>query len=217
MNDTSSDTLTAALARHQIELDTDQIELLDRYCRLLWEWNEKLNLTRHTDYEKFVARDLVDSQSLEQFLDAGERVLDVGTGGGVPGIILAILRPDLQLDLCESVAKKARAVQAIVTDLNLDVVVHHAPAQELLDNNRYDTLVVSRRGGIAQIARLVPAPHRQVRPIADHQRPGLGQRAPRCARRGLLRKLELRKIYSYPLPGTDSESVVLSIRPKETN
>src|SRR3977135_72953 len=86
-----TDSLHAALARHQIELPDDQVALLDRYCRLLWSWNEKLNLTRHTDYEKFVARDVVDSMALEPFLDAGERVLDVGTGGGVPGIVLAIL------------------------------------------------------------------------------------------------------------------------------
>jgi 16S rRNA (guanine527-N7)-methyltransferase len=43
------DTLAAALARHGHELPADQVERLDRYCRLLWEWNEKLNLTRHTD------------------------------------------------------------------------------------------------------------------------------------------------------------------------
>src|SRR5689334_10945166 len=103
MLDSTQDTLTAALARHSIELEADQIESLDRYCRALWEWNEKLNLTRHTDYEKFVARDVVDSMALEQFLDAGERVLDVGTGGGVPGVVLAIVRPDLEVTLSESV------------------------------------------------------------------------------------------------------------------
>ena len=51
----------------------------------------KLNLTRHTDYEKFVSRDVVDSRQLEQFLEPGERIVDVGTGGGVPGVVLSIL------------------------------------------------------------------------------------------------------------------------------
>ena len=123
----SSDTLPAALARHGIELDEDQVALLDRYARALWNWNEKLNLTRHTDYEKFVSRDVVDSQWLERFLDSAERILDVGTGGGVPGIVLAILRPDLEVSLCESVAKKARAVEDIVKQLGMPVRVHHAP------------------------------------------------------------------------------------------
>ena len=94
-NDTH-DTLAAALGRHGITLPDDQLALLDRYLRLLWEWNEKINLTRHTDFEKFVSRDVVDSLAFAAPCAEGERVLDVGTGGGVPGVILAIVRPDLQ-------------------------------------------------------------------------------------------------------------------------
>ena len=62
-----------------------QIARLEAYCRLLWDWNSKLNLTRHTDFEKFVTRDLTDSLVFARFLGQGETVLDVGTGGGVPG------------------------------------------------------------------------------------------------------------------------------------
>ena len=102
----SNDTLRQALARQALTLEEPQIEMLDRYCNLLWEWNEKINLTRHTTYEKSVARDLVDTLQLSALLAPGERVLDVGTGGGVPGIPLAILRTDLQVAMCESVGKK---------------------------------------------------------------------------------------------------------------
>src|SRR6187401_3195731 len=95
----AEETLSAALARHGLTLPAEQVAQLDRYCRLLWEWNDKLNLTRHTDYEKFVSRDLIDSLELAKLLRPGEEVLDVGTGGGVPGIVLAILRPDLKVTL----------------------------------------------------------------------------------------------------------------------
>src|SRR5205085_4178646 len=131
--------LPAALARHNIELDSDQVDALSRYGHSLWSWNEKLNLTRHTDYERFVSRDVVDSRQLEQSLEPGERVLDVGTGGGVPGVILSILRPDLEVVLCESMAKKARAVEAIVKEAGLDVPVRHARAEELLANESFGT------------------------------------------------------------------------------
>ena len=104
---TSREALAAAMAEHGIELPLDRIALLDRYCATLWEWNARLNLTRHTDYQKFVTRDLVDSLAFSRFLAPGERVLDVGTGGGVPGVVLAILRPDLPIALCESVGKRA--------------------------------------------------------------------------------------------------------------
>ena len=59
-----AETLAAVLAQHQIELPERQVTRLDKYCRALWEWNEKINLTRHTDYQKFVTRNVVDSLQL---------------------------------------------------------------------------------------------------------------------------------------------------------
>src|SRR3954452_15287330 len=113
---TTDDTLTAALARHGIDLPPQQVKLLDKYCRLLWDWNTKLNLTRHTDYEKFVGRDIVDSLQLAAHLRQEDEILDVGTGGGVPGVVLAIVRPDLKVSLCDSVGKKVRAVESMLKD-----------------------------------------------------------------------------------------------------
>jgi 16S rRNA (guanine527-N7)-methyltransferase len=136
-------TLAEALAALEIKLPAEQVSALDRYCRLLWIWNEKLNLTRHLDYPTFAARDVVDSLAFAAVLEAGERTLDVGTGGGVPGIVLAITRPDVKVELCESIGKKARAVEDIVRKLGLKVPVHHARAEDLLGKGRrYDTLVI---------------------------------------------------------------------------
>ena len=120
--------LTESLERHRISLPKVQVRKLDEYCQHLWDWNERINLTRHTDYDKFVARDLVDSLALSEFLRPGERILDVGTGGGVPGIPLVILRPDLRVELCDSTGKKALAVSEMVHTMRLDIPVHHAKA-----------------------------------------------------------------------------------------
>ena len=113
-------------------LPIEQVVQLENYCQRLWDWNAKINLTRHTDYEKFVARDLVDSLAFARFLERGERVMDVGTGGGVPGVVLAIVRPDLKIWLCESVGKKARVVAEIVRQLGLSAPVLHARAEDVL-------------------------------------------------------------------------------------
>src|SRR4051812_10586391 len=113
--------LKAKLLARQIAVSDEQAEMLDQYRRLLWSWNERMNLTRHTTLEKFVDRDIVDSYELSKLLEHGERVLDVGTGGGVPGLVVAILRPDLSLSVCESTQKKARAVEAIVTEMGMPV------------------------------------------------------------------------------------------------
>src|SRR5690349_24114893 len=98
-DDADRQALSAALHRHGFQLSPEQIGALAMYCRLLWEWNEKINLTRHTDYEKFVGRDVADALQLAPLLREREEILDVGTGGGVPAVILAVLRPDLKVSL----------------------------------------------------------------------------------------------------------------------
>jgi 16S rRNA (guanine527-N7)-methyltransferase len=212
---TDGDSLSAGLARHDIDLPVDQVELLDRYCRLLWDWNTKLNLTRHTDYEKFVSRDLVDSLVLADHLEAGERVLDVGTGGGVPGVVLAVCRPDLEISLCESVAKKARVVEQIVAELGLRVPVYHRRAEDLLAERTFDTLVIR---AVAPLAKLLTwfndrwGAFDRLLAVKGPHWPAERQEA---RERNLLKHLQLHKLHAWPLPGTDSESVLLEIRAKD--
>lgn len=210
-----AENLAASMADHGIELPKAQVVLLERYCGLLWQWNKKLNLTRHTDYRRFVARDLVDSLAFAQFLAPEERILDVGTGGGVPGVVLAIVRPDLSVSLCESVGKRARAVDAVVQQLALKVPVYPSRAEDVLDQRRFNTLVAR---AVARLTKMLP----WFRPYWDRfdrllilkGRAWLEERA-EARHRGLLRNLALRKLTSYPLPGTGSESVLLQICPKE--
>lgn len=130
-----------------------QVRQLEEYCGKLWSWNERINLTRHTDYEKFVTRDLTDSMALAELLRRGERVLDVGTGGGVPGIVLGILRPDLKIELCDSTGKKTMAVSEIVQELRLDIPVFHSKAADLLQQQgrRYTTLTIRAVSKLAQL------------------------------------------------------------------
>ncbi len=205
------DNLAAAMARHGIELPGPQVDLLERYCELLWEYNAKINLTRHTNYEIFVARDLVDSLAFAEFLRSGEKILDVGTGGGVPGVVLAIVRSDLDVVLCESVGKKARAVAEIVGRLGLKVPVFHGRAEEFLADRKTNTLVIR---AVAQLPKLLNwfQPHWDSfdRMLLLTGPSWVGQRG-EARHHGLLRNLALRKLASYPLPGTKSQSVLLQI------
>ena len=207
------DNLLTALARHDMELPQAQVARLEQYCRLLWDWNDKINLTRHTDFEKFVSRDLVDSQAFARFLGSGENVLDVGTGGGVPGVVLAILRDDLQISLCESVGKKARTVADIVEKLGLSVPVHNARAEVLLVDQRFNTLVVR---AVARLKKLLEwfKPHwAAFDRLLVLKGPSWVDERGEARHFGLMRGLALRKLESYPLPGTESESVLLQISP----
>lgn len=213
----NSESLAASLQRHGITVTPSQQEQLDHYCRLLWAWNEKLNLTRHLDYETFVARDLVDSIQLAEFLDEGERVLDVGSGGGVPGIVVSILRPDVKIWLSDSIEKKTKALSDMVRELELSNRVINARVQDLLPKKDFDTLVARAVGPLSKLLRWV-APHwRRFNRLLLIKGPRWIEERGDARHHGLLHDLELRKLKSYPMPGTDSESVILQVTRSESS
>lgn len=206
------DELSAALAAYGVPASLPQVELLDRYRRLLWAWNEKLNLTRHTTIDKFIGRDVVDSHELAKLLETGERVLDVGTGGGVPGVILAILRPDLTINLCESTQKKARAVEAIVKELGLSVKVFPNRAEEVLEITTFDTLVARALAPLVKVLTWLRPHWGAFDQLLMIKGPAWVQEHAAAREAGLLRRLELRQASAYQTPATGAESVILSIR-----
>lgn len=205
------DTLPAALARHSIVLADRELRLIEQYVRLLWEWNEKLNLTRHTDFEKFVGRDLRDTIELAKLLHQSEEVLDVGTGGGVPGLVLALLRPDLRVTLCDSVAKKVRAVESMAEELKVPVEAIVTRAEEQLDDARYDALLLRAVGPLPKILRWFKPHWGAIGRLLTFKGPKWIDERAEARRQGLLNDLELRKAAEYPMLGTDSSSVILKI------
>jgi len=202
-----------------IEVPVESTQRLAAYAASLWSWNERLNLTRHTDVARFVSRDVGDAAAIAAHLARGERVLDVGTGGGVPGVILAILRPDLRVELSDSVAKKARAVGSIVAETGLDLPVHAGAAQTLVASRpsgpgRFDTLVVR---AVAPLAKLLG----WFEPLAACYGRMLVVKGPKWEEerddarlRGLTRKVTIRRIAAWPIRGSDNESVLLEVRPR---
>ena len=194
---------------------------LAAYAARLWAWNDRLNLTRHTDVSRFVARDVADAVAVAACLAPGERVLDVGTGGGVPGVLLAILRPDLRVELSDSVGKKARAVRGIVEEAGLSIPVHEGAAQQLVagrgPRDRFDTLVVR---AVAPLLKLLG----WFEPIADRYGRMLVIKGPRweeekgeARHRGLVKKVSVRRVAAWPIPDSDNESVLLEVRARDNS
>ena len=215
MSESHAESLAAALARHALELPEPQVALLEQYCQRLWDWNTKLNLTRHTDYDKFVSRDLVDSLEISRLLEPGQSVLDVGTGGGVPGIVLAILRTDLQIALCESVGKKVHAVEDIIRGLGLTIPMHHERAENVVPQIRFDVLVARAVGPLWKICKWFQPHWSEFGCLLAVKGPRWVEERGEARHRGLLHAIELRIAAKYPMPGTNSESVILSLRRKE--
>jgi 16S rRNA (guanine527-N7)-methyltransferase len=204
-------TLAEALDAFGVSLPPEQIDLLDRYRAALWRWNEQLNLTRHTTLEKFVGRDVVDSIELAKLIPRGRRVLDLGSGGGVPGVIMAICRPDLRVTMADSTQKKARVLQSIVEELGVGAEVFGCRAEELLELRTFDTIVVR---AVAPMHKLLTwlAPHwKAFDELLMIKGSAWSDERGEARHRGLLKQLELRKAATYPMPGPAGESLILRV------
>ena len=123
-------------------------ELQVNYYAQLWdvysEWNEKINVISRKDIGNLYLHHVLHSLALAKVLDLkpGAKVLDVGTGGGFPGIPLAIYFPDAQFHLVDSIGKKIKVVEAVTKTLGIKNVTYEQVRAEQL-NDKYD-FVVSR-------------------------------------------------------------------------
>ena len=206
--------LATALAKFQIELSPAQMIVLGRYLEALWDWNQRINLTRHTDYDRFVARDVLDARMLAEHLAHGEEVLDVGSGGGVPGVVVAIMRPDLQVSLCESVGKKAKALSEIVAATRLPIPVYHERAELVLEDFRFDSLIVRAVGPISKLLKWFAAHWSAFDRLLLIKGPKWIEERGAARHLGLMHELQLRRVATYAAPDTGAESVILEIRRK---
>ncbi len=119
-----------------LELSEQQIEQFTIYAHQMLDWNAtKANLTAITDLHMVEIRHFLDSLSLLLLdIPLGARVIDVGSGAGLPGVALQIARPDLRVSLLESVGKKTTFLKHIVSHLGYSTEVIHGRAEEIGQN-----------------------------------------------------------------------------------
>ena len=129
-------------------------EQLQKYAELLR--GSPHNLLSPRGLRELEARHLAESVAFAAMLPTGPRLLDVGSGGGLPGLVIAIERPDLQVHLLEATGKKATFLAEAVTALGLDAVVHHGRAEELALGDLRGTFDIVTARAVAPLQRLVP-------------------------------------------------------------
>ena len=122
-----------------ISLTDEQLERFDRLSDLLVEQNKTMNLTAITDPDGIAVKHFADSISVltAAEMPQGAKVLDVGTGAGFPGIPLLIMRPDLDLTMIDSTAKKLKYVENTVNELGLTATTLHTRAEEAGQSKEY--------------------------------------------------------------------------------
>jgi len=142
------------LIKYFPELNPRQTEQFDMLGGLYAGWNSRINVISRKDIEHLYERHVLHSLAIAKVIRFAPeaRILDVGTGGGFPGVPLAILFPETHFHLIDSIGKKIQVVNVVVEALNLhNITTQHIRAEQLTD--KYD-FVVSR--AVASISAFLP-------------------------------------------------------------
>jgi 16S rRNA (guanine527-N7)-methyltransferase len=133
--------LSRGCAALQIATEEASQQRLLAYLELMIKWNRAYNLTAVRDPVQMVIRHLLDSLAIAPYLQ-GQRLIDVGTGGGLPGVPMSILVPEREFHLLDSNGKKTRFLFQVKTALGLDnMTVHQARVESFKQETPFDTVL----------------------------------------------------------------------------
>ena len=129
------------------------IEKLEIYLATLKKWNKVYNLTAINEDSEIITKHFFDSLSVNGFIQNSQRILDVGTGAGFPGLILALFNPDKSFVLVDGVSKKISFLQEMIGKLNLkNVMAVHIKVEEYKVTEQFD-IIISR--AFAEIKKMI--------------------------------------------------------------
>lgn len=133
-------TIKNIIKNSNIYLEDKQIEQFCKYYELIIEWNEKINLTAITECEEVAEKHFIDSLSINKIVNMEnvEKIIDVGTGAGFPGIPIKIAYPHLKITLLDSLNKRIKFLREVISILELEnIEVIHGRAEDIARKEEY--------------------------------------------------------------------------------
>jgi len=140
--------IQTAVGETGAEIENDRLSLIRKYFAFLLDWNTKINLISRKSEEEVLTTALIESYSLYELIrDDTGKFLDVGSGGGLPGMIISILMPEARVELLDSIRKKTTFLSEAVYHLELkNAMVTNKRLEEIDKNSKYD-IIFSRGVG----------------------------------------------------------------------
>lgn len=124
--------------KNNIKVNDDKLEKLYKYMIGIIEWNDKVNVTAITEENLFIVKHFIDSLLINHYLQGKENIIDIGTGGGFPGIPLKILNHEKKFTLIDSVNKKLNVIRDLSTKIGLEnLEIIHTRAEDLANKKEY--------------------------------------------------------------------------------
>lgn len=123
--------LNKQLSIFDINIDQDSAKKLYYYMKELIKWNEKINVTAIVDEEEFLTKHIVDSLLINKYIEKEKNIIDVGTGGGFPGIPIAITN-SIKVTLMDAVNKKLNVIKSISSEIDINnIEIIHSRAEDM--------------------------------------------------------------------------------------
>ncbi|MCK9637009.1 MAG: 16S rRNA (guanine(527)-N(7))-methyltransferase RsmG [Methylobacter tundripaludum] len=146
--------LVSGIAELNLNVTDQQVDQLLDFIKLIEKWNKAYNLTAIRDREEMARLHILDSLAIVPHVE-GKRIIDIGTGAGLPGIPLAICLPETSFTLLDSNAKKTRFVQQVVLELKLkNVAVVHSRVENYHPEPAYDAVLTRAFASLPDIVKL---------------------------------------------------------------
>lgn len=144
------------IKKMNINLSNSELEKFYKYKELLIEWNSKINLTAIVDDIDIINKHFVDSIIINKYVNK-EKVIDIGTGAGFPGIPLKIINDKLEVTLLDSLNKRVNFLNIVINELNLNnIEAIHGRAEEVFKNKKYREMYdIATSRAVAQLNVLV--------------------------------------------------------------
>ncbi|MCV2350374.1 16S rRNA (guanine(527)-N(7))-methyltransferase RsmG [Paucibacter sp. Y2R2-4] len=210
--------LADAAARLQLDLSAQQQEALLAYLALIAKWNKVYNLTSLRDPQAMLTHHLIDSLSLLPALRrhaAGKplRLMDVGSGGGLPGVVIAICNPEIDVTCVDAVAKKATFIKQVAAELRLPNLHGEHSRVEALKTAPFD-LITSR--AFASLLDFTTLTRQHLKPGAESGSIWLAMKGQHPAEEiaALPADLDVFHVEQLEVPNLDAQRCLIWIRPK---